>query len=262
MDMRDLIKVLGYSPNIIYLLCRLFDKKLTDRGIEEFFAEFDEPITLGLGTKIYPVDIYKESDRSSKRRRVEEVLEFVLENRGEDYFNLIIARVLEKFTINWLKNDEDGRKLLEELNKGKFPWELLSKRDEIVEGFKIPEKVSLIRSELRIRGYETTLHHLKELLSSLSMGNYSAANSQIRTFFESFYVELMHDIVKSACSGGGCRKEFADKYCSQKENELLKVFADLLHTKGAHPGQAEKHEVEFRLILAISWILYSMELVN
>lgn len=248
-----------YSPLVISLLYKLFDRRLTDRGIIEFFSEFTEPVSPAF-MDTYIVQVYKESTGSSKRARLEEVLEFTLEHGGEKYLDSIVAKAIKKFSIDWLKSDEEGRKLLEELTKGKFPWDILSEKAEIVEGFKIPEKVSFIRSELRRRGYETTLHHLEEALSSLSTGNYSSANGQIRTLFEAFFIELMYDIKKSACKSGGCRKEFADMYCVPKENEAIKSFAELLHDKGAHPGKGEKHEAEFRLISAISWILYSMEL--
>lgn len=234
---------------------------MTDRNIRDFFVEFTEPVSPLLRGS-YIVQEYETSGGTSKQARVAGVLKFALKNGGEKYLDSIVVKAIKRFGMTQLKSDEDGKKLLGELTKEGFSWELLSEEDEIVEGLEIPAKVSFIKSELRQRGYEITLHHLEEALSSLSTGNYSAANSQIRTFFESFYIDVMHDVIKSSCSGGGCRKEFADKYCSPEENEALKSYAELLHTNGSHPGQAEKYEAEFRLISAVAWVLYAMEIIK
>lgn len=254
------LKRTKYSPLIVNLMGQLISRKMSDREIHNFFTMFTETINPFM-MDTYPASIYDASSGSSKQTRVEEVLNTVLESSdNEKYFEIIVSKAIRKMGTDWLKSQEDGKKLLGQLNVVGFPWELLFENDEIVEGFKIPERVCYTKAALQHRSYKMTLHHLEEALSSLSSGNYSAANGQIRTLFEAFYIELMQDIKKSTCKGGGCRKDFADAYCSPKENEALKTFAELLHEKGAHPGRGEKHEAEFRLITAISWILYSLEL--
>lgn len=249
-----------YPPLIINLLGQLISRKISDRDIHNFFTTFTEPIN-PLMMDTYPASIYDASSGSSKQVRVEEVLNTVLESsENEKYFEIIVSKAIKKMDTDWLKSQNEGQKLLEHLNVAGFPWELLSEKDEIVEGFKIPERVSYTKAALQHRNYKTTLHHLEEALSSLSSGNYSAANGQVRTFFEAFYIDLMHAIKQSTCSGGGCRKEFADTFCSAEENEALRKFAELLHLKGSHPGKGEKYEAEFRLISSIAWVLYSLEL--
>ena len=47
-----------YSPLVISLLYKLFDRRLTDRGIIEFFSEFTEPVSPAF-MDTYIVQVYK-----------------------------------------------------------------------------------------------------------------------------------------------------------------------------------------------------------
>jgi hypothetical protein len=131
-----------------------------------------------------------------------------------------------------------------------------------MEGISIPSKVYRLKQVLVENEFSTSLHHLQEALSSAELGNYSSANSQIRAMFEAFFEELMHRKFGSNCKRGDCRKEFAGKFLSKEENDLLKAFAKVLHSNGAHPGRGNKQESEFRLLSAIAWMLYAATLAG
>lgn len=70
----------------------------------------------------------------------------------------------------------------------------------------------------------------------------------------------MREKFNSQCERGNCRREFAAGYLSEKESELLKAFAQVLHSNGAHPGRGEKRESEFHLLSSIAWMFYAATL--
>lgn len=140
--------------------------------------------------------------------------------------------------------------------------------DELIPDFSLKEKISSLEEKLETSGYKLSLYHLKEAIKSYSAGSYASATSQIRTLFEAFFEELMKDLGNN-CRGGKCRKEFIENILPKietspeeigKYNNLLRAVSEILHSKGSHPGIAEKELFYFRLLLVLSWIFYSIHI--
>jgi len=241
-----------YSDVTVHLFLDFVDAAFFDTEIFKTLAEISELCGREL-TSTYT------KFKGSKFSRLLKVIQIELEGADKSCWDNFMATFLRKRKrfLEYL-----DRRLLSRLNEEGFPWETLSDEEEIVEGVSIPAKVYELKRMLVENEFDITLHHLQEALSSIELGNYSAANSQIRTMFEAFFEELMHRRFGSDCEGGDCRREFAERFLSEEENNLLKSFVQVLHSNGAHPGKGEKQESEFRLLSAIAWMIYAATLAG
>ena len=245
-----------YRPLTTILMSELLAQRCTQTHLRRFFAEFDKPVdTLLASTTL--VDLFDSSKASSKREQVREVLDYLRTKGYDGYLEMVFAEALKAMDEHFVK--EFGKKAVTALNHDGFPWERLADKRALIEGFELPEKISYVKAALMENNYEIALFHLQEALSSYELGNYSAANGQIRTFLEALFEEIVNNKLKIKCKGGDCKKIFAKKYFTLEESQAAKAFSALLHTKGSHPGKSEKHETEFRLFSASCWAIYALE---
>ena len=239
-------------------LANLLSKITTDREIHTLLLKLDRK------TSCFSARKYEESDGSSKAARLEDVLKSL----DEDCLRNLLKLFKQETTVF---DDQNGLEVLKLLEEDGFPIEELLVEDEIIDGWSLPQKISLVKSELDKYDFKTSLYHLNQALANYEAGLPAAANSQIRSFFEAFFEELMHKIGIN-CSRGECRGRFIDLFYQEntdeeKElkdatNKALRGLSDLLAQKGSHRGIANIAETELRLISAVAWVLYALELAR
>ena len=107
--------------------------------------------------------------------------------------------------------------------------------------------------------FTTPKGHLDQAIDAHTRGDWAAANSQTRTFFESLFDDIAHHIDAQAAAAAGSsenrRSLLASKnFLSVQRNEWTqdgKNFVNglfkMLHTEGSHPGLSDEDRSTFRL---------------
>lgn len=105
--------------------------------------------------------------------------------------------------------------------------------------------------------FEVSRGHLAQALDSHGRGNWAAANSQIRSFYEGLLDDFANSIDPTLASGSGeaRRQRLASEgFLSTALNEwshdgknFLNGLMKRLHPHGAHPGLSDEKDSTFRL---------------
>jgi len=255
-------------------LAKFISDHLTESQIEEILLETGEtkPCRNCAGE---PISLYREDDPqlSSKAKRLKHMFSYYSQRVWYDencYYCLV--EIINAFynKIRSFAITNEGKEILKRLQEDGLEIERLGVKKEIFEGFSLPEKVSLIKERLIDYDFKVSLYHLNEALSSYKIENYASANSQIRTFFGSFFQEVMKKLGINCESEGDCRRKFLEVFLKPKleeeefkaVNNMLTGFSKFLHFKGSHPGIPDKSVTEFRLTVAVAWVLYTLELLK
>ena len=121
----------------------------------------------------------------------------------------------------------------------------------------------LLESRLIKAGFTLAHEHFDEAVSSAEIGNWKAANGQIRTFLEALcdaIAERLHEGGEEAPKGGDARNLMADRgFLSKEESNLLKAFFTVLHGAGAHPGTSSEDDCHRRRLMAVALANYYLD---
>jgi len=254
-------------------LAKFISTHLTNGQIEETLLEAGD--TEPCRNCIEPISLYREDNPrfSSKEKRLKHVFVYYSGRTwyDENYYYCLFEIINAFYNkIHSFTTTNEGKEILKRLQEEGFEIERLGVKKEIFEGFNLPEKVSLIKERLMDYDFKVSLYHLNEAISSYKIGNYASANSQIRTFFGSFFQEAMERLRINCESEGDCRRKFIEVFLKPKleeeefkaVNNMLSGFSKFLHFKGSHPGIPDKSVTEFRLTVAVAWVLYTLELLK
>jgi hypothetical protein len=103
-------------------------------------------------------------------------------------------------------------------------------------------------------GFTLALNHLDQAVDNIALGNWEAANAQIRSFLENIFDE----IAACKCQGsspvpkGGNARQYLRNVGfinGDLENNLVKSLFELLHTSGSHPGLSDEQDCLNRLLI-------------
>jgi hypothetical protein len=122
----------------------------------------------------------------------------------------------------------------------------------------LPAALTEVDRLLLKHGLNTPKGHLNQALDSHARGNWAAANSQIRAFFDALLDEIAEKLDASAASlpsGQGRRGKLAALgFLSRDLNEwadngtgFINGLVKRLHPQGAHPGLSDEEDSTFRL---------------
>lgn len=121
----------------------------------------------------------------------------------------------------------------------------------------------LLESRLIDAGFTLAHEHFEEAVSSVAIGNWRAANGQIRTFLEALcdaIAERLHEGGGEAPNGGDARKLMENRgFLSKEESTLLKAFFTVLHGAGAHPGTSSEADCHRRRLMAVALANYYLD---
>jgi hypothetical protein len=111
-------------------------------------------------------------------------------------------------------------------------------------------KVSL-ENKLRRANFDVALQHYQQAWENYVLGNWEAANGQLRSFLEALFDDLAVRLYPQAAgqedSGGGRRKLLQTRgFIESEKASLIKGFFDMAHTKGAHPGLSSEEDCRLR----------------
>lgn len=111
-------------------------------------------------------------------------------------------------------------------------------------------------------GFTVSLGHLDQAIEAHTRGDWAAANSQTRTFFESLFDQIAAFIDPAAAATAGSSEnrrawlatEPRPKFLSKERNEwtndgknYVNGLFKMLHTEGSHPGLSDEDRSTFRL---------------
>ena len=132
-------------------------------------------------------------------------------------------------------------------------WEFDETTDSFVTavpGAQMSAEVTWIGSELRRRGWTVSVGHYEQAIDNFALGNWAAANGQLRSFFES--------LIRTAggttgSTGSGQVQAAFDALDSAQqlisdEADFGKKLWKMLHPAGSHPGLSDEDESRFRLL--------------
>ncbi|WP_142935568.1 hypothetical protein [Balnearium lithotrophicum] len=254
-------------------LARFISAHLTNSEIEEILLEAGDSESCRDCNE--PISVYRKNNPqfSSKEKRLKNVFLYYSKQTWYDgsYYYCLLEIINAFYTkIHDFKTTDEGKEILKRLHDDGIEIERLGIKKELYDSFDLPEKISLIREKLTDYNLEISLHHIDEALSSYKLGNYASANSQIRTFFGAFFQEIMKKLQRDCEGEGDCRKKFLEFFLKpvldEKEfkaiDNMLTGFSKFLHSKGSHPGIPDKATTEFRLTVAVAWVLYTLELLK
>jgi hypothetical protein len=106
--------------------------------------------------------------------------------------------------------------------------------------------------------FTTPSGHLMQAIDAHARGDWAAANSQIRTFFESFFDEvafrlgidpnrqLTSENRRAALGSLGFLSQQRNEWSVDGKNYVNGLFK-MLHTEGSHPGLSDEEHCTFRL---------------
>jgi hypothetical protein len=123
---------------------------------------------------------------------------------------------------------------------------------------RLPNAEDEITKLLEKHRFFIALGHMKQALDAHGRGNWAAANSQIRAFFDALLDEIAERLDPSAAalgSGQGRRTKLAAAgFLSRDLNEwddnglgFVNGLVKRLHPQGAHPGLSDEEDSTFRL---------------
>ncbi len=117
---------------------------------------------------------------------------------------------------------------------------------------------------LEYNGFRKTLYHYQDAVSAFKNGIFAASNSQIRTAFESFVIELCCRVANTKKDGAISaidhleNKSFLSRDCAL----FLRRFWAISHTNGAHPGYAHLNQTKGRLFMITGIIFDFIDLLG
>ena len=108
----------------------------------------------------------------------------------------------------------------------------------------VVEEVTWIEEELLRSGWTTAAGHYGQAVEGFARGNWAAANSQLRSFFESL---LLAAAGQSASPAPGAIQRSIDLLDQNDrlipdENDFVKSLWKMLHPQGPHPGLSDEDE--------------------
>ena len=133
-------------------------------------------------------------------------------------------------------------------------WEFDEAKDRLVPTVPavcVAEEVTWIEEELASRGWTTAAGHYNQAIESFASGNWAAANSQLRTFFEDLILTATGD---SSSHARGAVYKSVDRLDQagrliRHESAFIKKLWKILQPRGSHPGLSDEHESRFRLLV-------------
>ena len=125
------------------------------------------------------------------------------------------------------------------------------------EDMRLPQVQDELRSLLKQHGFETALGHLDQALEGPARGNWTAANGQLRSFFEGMFNEIAQRIdpaTKAQTSENRRARLGALGFLRADLNEwsgdgknYVNGLMKRLHPQGSHPGLSDEQDSTFRL---------------
>ena len=115
---------------------------------------------------------------------------------------------------------------------------------------RVADEVTWIEEELSRRGWTTAAGHYRQAVESFALGNWAAANGQLRSFFEDL-------VLTAAGQNSGPTRGAVQKSADQldqdgrlipNEREFVTRLWKMLHPRGSHPGLSDEDESRFRLL--------------
>lgn len=160
---------------------------------------------------------------------------------------LVRALALDGFVIEW--NDDCRTSPL--------------LRAALPEDIDLPATDDEVHHLLKHFSFAVALGHLDQAIEAHTRGDWAAANSQTRTFIESLFEQIAHNIDPVAAAAAGSsenrrawlgEKEFLSKqrneWTADGKNYINGLFK-MLHTEGSHPGLSDEDRNTFRLHIAL-----------
>jgi hypothetical protein len=110
---------------------------------------------------------------------------------------------------------------------------------------------SSLDSKLEKAGFKVASKHYLQAWENYVLGNWEAANAQLRSFlealFDDFAVRLYPEAAIQENSGGARRKLLQNKgFIESEKASFIKSFFEMAHTKGAHPGLSSEEDCRLR----------------
>ena len=104
---------------------------------------------------------------------------------------------------------------------------------------------------LEYNGFRKTLYHYQDAVSAFRSNIFTASNSQVRTSFESFVIELCYRVTKTKKDGAISAIDYLENksFLSRESALFLRKFWTISHTNGAHPGYAYLNQAKGRLFI-------------
>jgi hypothetical protein len=123
---------------------------------------------------------------------------------------------------------------------------------------------SSLESKLQKSGFKVALRHYQQAWENYVMGNWEAANAQLRSFLEALFDDLALRLYPEATvqenSGGSRRKLLQDRGFIEKEkSSLVKSFFEMANTKGAHPGISSEEDCKLRAAISTQLADYYLD---
>lgn len=134
-------------------------------------------------------------------------------------------------------------------------WEFDEQHDELVPtvpGISVANEITWIEAELERRGWTEPAGHYRQAVANFADGNWAAANSQLRTFFEALIRTVAGN--QEAKGNGQVQKGFddldaRDDLLVEGEAAFGKAAWRLMHEGGSHPGLSDQDTSRFRLLM-------------
>ncbi|KLN62178.1 hypothetical protein WH96_01190 [Kiloniella spongiae] len=122
-----------------------------------------------------------------------------------------------------------------------------------------------IFSILNAENFATSLGHLRQAINCFSRGEWAAANSQLRSFFEGYLKEVAHTLG----SGNNLQNNQCYNYLGREVNppflfeslgewkqspnspQFISGLMSRMHSEGSHPGLSDKDDCTFRLHITL-----------
>lgn len=140
-------------------------------------------------------------------------------------------------------------------------WEFDAANDRLVPtvpGTVVADEVSWIEAELRRRGWTTAAEHYRQAIDSFASGNWAAANSQLRTFYEA--VTRVAGGTEGIGGAGQVQAAIGNLDAAGSliggEADFAKKLWKMLHPGGSHPGLSDEDESRFRLLTLTGYVRF------
>lgn len=199
-------------------------------------------------------------------QRCRDLFRYLRANPKVEYDGRLISDlVVEEAARRASPHSSDCETFFRELERAGFAVEGGNLRRTLPEAVDLPSADDEVHSLLSQHCFSTPLGHLDQAIAAHSRGDWAAANSQSRSFFESLLDEVAYMIVPDAPRGpnqGEARREALahvqppflspalNEWGNQGKNLVNGVFKRL-HPQGAHPGLSDDEDSTFRLHLVI-----------
>lgn len=157
------------------------------------------------------------------------------------------ALALDGFIIQW---DEEGG--MEPVLRAALPGEM-----------DLPAADDEVHQILDYFHFTVSKGHLDQAIEAHTRGDWAAANSQTRTFMESLFEEIAHNVNQAEASRlatsenrrtmlahMGFLSEVRNEWTQDGKSYINGLFK-MLHTEGSHPGLSDEDRSTFRLHLVL-----------